>query len=113
MKNLKVFASNHRIDREYLEGFEIEIWGMNGLKFTIASNCPKGGDSGHGGRTLFKLEDIGGSDLRVEKISNGIKIILGGDSECETFLEGLKATVRCLEDILLNHKNKYSTPTTI
>ena len=66
----------------------------NLLEVTVGTNCPKGGDSGHGGLTYFKLEDMGGTDLRLK--INGrfvevqcVEVLLGGDSESTTFAEAL------------------------
>jgi hypothetical protein len=60
---------------------------------TVGTNCPQGGDSGHGGRTVLKFQQEGGADLRVS-IDGGslnpattIEIVLGGDAECEEFIE--------------------------
>jgi hypothetical protein len=34
-----------------------EFFGANCLRVTVGTNCPQGGDSGHGGRTVLILED--------------------------------------------------------
>ncbi len=36
-----------------------EIVGCNIFKCSVNTNCPKGGDGGHGGFTIFKLENEG------------------------------------------------------
>lgn len=68
----------------------------NILQVTVGTNCPAGGDSGHGGRTLFRIKDLGGTDMSV-RIDGGelqsvgsLDIILGGDSECATFMQALE-----------------------
>jgi len=71
----------------------------NILDLEIGTNTPKGGDTGHGGRTLFKLVDAGGTDWYIKIVDSigehyfespkEITIVLGGDSEAKTFAEAL------------------------
>lgn len=78
---------------------------FNTLTVEAGTNGYRGGDSGYGGRTVLILKDDGGSDLRcsingqqtqaVEKI----EIVLGGDSELQTFLDGLRFAVKALEHL--------------
>ena len=69
----------------------------------VGTNCPQGGDSGHGGRTLFRIQDEAATDLRVrcddgpETDANSIAIILGGDCECEAFIELLERGLAALK----------------
>jgi len=67
----------------------------NCLQIQVGTNCPMGGDSGHGGRTVLRLTDEAGTDLRcginggrAEPVDS-IEIVLGGDSEHDTFIEVL------------------------
>ena len=62
----------------------------NVLSVTIETNCPRGGDSGHGGRTLLELKDEGSTDMEVEVIPGGVRLRFGGDTECETLIECLR-----------------------
>jgi hypothetical protein len=71
------------------------------LGVTVGTSCPQGGDSGHGGRTLLRLRDLGGTDLRarVEQDDQGracVELILGGDSECATFVQALEFALSVL-----------------
>lgn len=68
----------------------------NILEATAETNCPRGGDSGHGGRTVIELLDISSTDISVELIENelrgttsGVRILLGGDAECSTVTQCL------------------------
>ncbi len=82
-----------------------EITSANILKVSVGTNCPQGGDAGHGGRTYFKLEEKAGGSIAVKingknfDLCNGgqLEIILSGDTECETFLESLRFAVDILE----------------
>jgi len=77
-----------------------EFPAANVLQVEAGTNCPQGGDSGHGGRTLFRLTDQGGTDIRVKvdgnpiKIYDSIEIVLGGDCEHFTFVEALEFALK-------------------
>jgi hypothetical protein len=78
-----------------------EFAAANVLGVTVGTSCPQGGDSGHGGRTLLRLRDLGGTDLRarVEQDDQGracVELILGGDSECATFVQALEFALSVL-----------------
>jgi hypothetical protein len=72
------------------------------LSVEAGTNCPQGGDSGHGGRTVFRLSDDGSTTMSVRingrRVKNvqTIEIVLGGDSEAETFIEALEFAARIL-----------------
>ncbi|MFC2948553.1 hypothetical protein [Virgibacillus sediminis] len=81
-----------------------EFVSANILKATVGTNGPRGGDSGHRGRTYFKLKDEASSDLRVsvngqyyEEVDS-LEIILGGDTELETFIDSLEFAVKTLKE---------------
>ena len=84
----------------------------NILRVTVGTNCPRGGDSGHGGRTVLIFEDGGGTDLRCgidsasAADSKRIELVLGGDSEFETLIEGLEFAAQTLR--LLHSANVRS-----
>lgn len=101
-----------------------EYYGANLLEVSVGSNCPRGGDAGHGGRTYLRLTDNGGTawEIRIEggffqrrddsegeiiyEDPNSIKIVLGGDSEADTFLNCLKFAVRKLEEAKESKKSE-------
>ena len=75
----------------------------NILSVAVDTNCPQGGDSGHGGRTTLELLDEGGTDIEVTIIpseqngAGGVRVELGGDSECSTLIECLRFAADELE----------------
>lgn len=69
---------------------EREFIGANILKAIVETNCPQGGDSGHGGVTTFELVDLASTDLAIEKTEKGFIIKMRGDSECGTLIDALK-----------------------
>ena len=81
--------------KECTEKYEQEFASCNILKATIASNGPHGGDSGHGGVTCFKLEDLGSTCWKVkvkedeEGFCESLEIVLRGDTELQTFTDAI------------------------
>jgi hypothetical protein len=74
----------------------------NMLTVQAGTNCPQGGDSGHGGRTVLRLIDDGATALSVringrqEEDATDVELVFGGDTEAATFIEGLEFAVRVL-----------------
>ena len=75
---------------------------INVLEISVGTNCPSGGDAGPPARTIFRLTDLGGTDISVRLNSqaaqtvDSVEIILGGDSECQTFTHALKYALEVL-----------------
>lgn len=83
-----------------------EICFCNLLEVMVGTNCPQGGDSGHGGRTLFKLANTGGTgwhalvdDIAISSFSS-ISIVMEGDSEAVTLIDALEWAAATLKDQL-------------
>ena len=80
-----------------------EIEDCNILGVTVATNGYGGGDSGHGGRTYFCLEDLDSTDISARVTTDHfgytqkVEIMLGGDAELETFIEALRWAADNLE----------------
>ena len=74
----------------------ILLEGANFLRVEAGTNCPQGGDYGHGGRTHLKLSDEGSTAMEVSvngeplRFVESIEIVLGGDSEGWMFVEALE-----------------------
>jgi hypothetical protein len=94
-----------------------EITSANCLLVEAGTNCPAGGDSGHGGRTYFSLADTAATVWQVRVLDRDkktilfdqpatIEIILGGDTEASTFTEALKFAAQALEQMM--HVNGLS-----
>jgi len=80
----------------------IHIASANTLLVEVGTNCPQGGDGGHGGRTVLRLSDGGGTAMKC-RVNDGalldadkIEIVLSGDSECETFTQALEFALAVL-----------------
>lgn len=62
-----------------------------------------GSDTGHGGRTYFRIQDAACTDMEIHSYttrcgSNGFEVYLGGDCELETMIRALKFITKVLED---------------
>lgn len=63
-----------------------------------------GGDTGHGGRTYFRISDLGSTDIEVKSFHDkygeceGFEVSLGGDCELETMIRALKFITKVLEE---------------
>ena len=58
----------------------------------------RGGDTGHGGRTYFRIEDAGGTCMKIKPGCGGFEVTLGGDSELDTMIRALKFIKKVLKD---------------
>ena len=64
----------------------------------------RGGDTGHGGRTYFRIKDEGGTDMGIHVMrdrfgdAEGFEVVLGGDCELETIIRALKFITKVLEE---------------
>lgn len=89
---------SREVNGQVIETKEAEILSLNTLEVEVGTNGLKGGDSGHGCRTYFRIEDLGSTDIKVNLIGeSGVEIILGGDCELMTFIEALVFAARTLE----------------
>jgi hypothetical protein len=80
----------------------------------VETNCPKGGDSGHGGRTAIEFQDEGSTDLsvcvcdchgncyEVNEVKS-VTIKLGGDHEAYALRDLLKWASVTLEKMLMQN----------
>ncbi len=67
------------------------------LEVEVGTTGLRGGDSGHDGRTLLCIRDLGGRDMRVETQPSETTLIFGGDAELENLIDGLLFAVDVLE----------------
>lgn len=76
---------------------------LNFLGVDVGTNCPRGGDSGHGGRTVLRFTNEASTDMRI-RVDGGaqmeiqsVELILGGDTECETLIQALEFAINALK----------------
>ena len=64
---------------------------MNFLRMTVGTNCPRGADAGHGGRTVIILDSANGStEMHCTQRHGKIELVFRGDTECETLIAALE-----------------------
>lgn len=80
-----------------------DVVSANILQVEAGTTGYKGGDTGHGGRTYFRIKDEGGTDIDIKPFmdrfgSEGFEVTLGGDCELETMIRALKFITKVLEE---------------
>lgn len=91
-----------------IDGYHItvrtrEITGCNLLRVSAGTNCPRGGDAGHGGRTVIMFDPAGNTEMEGPLREGMVKLVFKGDSECETLIDGLELMARTLREMLANN----------
>jgi len=113
-----------KIDGHEVPVVEKEIFNANIIKVRVGTNGYKGGDSGHGSRTVFSIENLASTDMNISFHSGGnflgfieagdfsiknramhgcdietdyIEIEFGGDAELDTFIQALEFAVETLK----------------
>ncbi len=96
---------NSRIlkDGTELTTYTRDVVSANILEVEAGTTGYQGGDSGHGGRTYFRIEDAASTDMEVRSYVNkygcpGFEVVLGGDCELETTIRALKFITKVLEE---------------
>ena len=83
-----------------------EARSANILQIKVSTNCPMGGDGGHGGKTEIEFTDMGGTEMQIEQYREGkFKLIFKGDTECETLIECLEFAARELRRQVKNNRH--------
>lgn len=94
-------------DMRLINGVEVptftrEITSCNILEVEAGTNGYQGGDTGHGSRTYFRIQDLGSIDIQTHVLGKygdeGFEVFLGGDCELETVITALKFITKVLED---------------
>lgn len=80
-----------------------DVVSCNILQVEAGTTGYMGGDTGHGGRTYFRIKDEGGTDIDIKPFmdrfgSDGFEVTLGGDCELETMIRALKFITKVLEE---------------
>lgn len=96
-KEAKTMVTARNVDGKWIPVESKTIVNRNVLKIEIGTNGFCGGDAGHGCRTYFSLIDESGTDIRVDALSDGVEIVLGGDAELQTFVEALTFAAAALK----------------
>ena len=81
-----------------------EVISANILEVEAGTTGYRGGDTGHGGRTYFRIKDAACTDMDIHVMrdrfgdAEGFEVMLGGDCELETIIRALKFITKVLEE---------------
>lgn len=80
-----------------------DVVSANILQVEAGTTGYKGDDTGHGGRTYFRIQDEASTDMEIKPIisrygCDGFEVTLGGDCELETMIRALKFITKVLEE---------------
>lgn len=92
------------VNGEKVETWKEEFVHANVLEVEVGTTGFKGGDTGHGGRTYFRLKDVGNTDIMVSCNNGEVEIELGGDAELQTFIQSLEFTLNVLKNQIGENK---------
>ena len=87
LNNVTVSREEH--DGTLFDVYSGEFWSSNTIEVKAGTTGFCGGDSGHGCRTYIKIADVGGTDIEVKSTESSVEILLGGDCELSTLINGL------------------------
>ena len=100
----EITENNRRLpDGTEITTFTRDVVSANILRVEAGTNGYQGGDSGHGGRTYFRIEDESSTNMKVNTYvdkygCSGFEVFLSGDCELETMIRALKFITRVLEE---------------
>lgn len=92
------------VNGEDVETWKAEFWNANILEAEVGTTGFKGGDTGHGGRTYFRLKDLGSTDIIARCSEDEVEIEFGGDAELQTFVQSLEFALKVLKDQIEENK---------
>lgn len=80
-----------------------DVVSANILEVEAGTTGYRGGDTGHGGRTYFRIQDAASTDMEIRAYTdrydcNGFEVTLGGDCELETMIRALRFIIKVLEE---------------
>jgi hypothetical protein len=100
----EILKSEKEVNGVKVETWKREIWNANALEIEVGTTGYQGGDSGHGGRTYLRINDLASTDIDVNILKDtfgnisGFELKLGGDAELTTFIEALEFALKVLKD---------------
>lgn len=91
-------------DSTEISTYTREVVSCNILEVEAGTTGYQGGDTGHGGRTYFRIQDAACTDMDIRVMrdrfgdATGFEVFLGGDCELETTIRALRFITKVLED---------------
>lgn len=95
----EIIQGYREVNGETVTTYKRAVVNANILEVEAGTTGLCGGDSGYGGRTYIRIEDMGGTDITALPVADGGFIVhLGGDAELVTMIEALEFVVEVLKD---------------
>ncbi|MEA4822141.1 MAG: hypothetical protein VB122_07970 [Erysipelotrichales bacterium] len=100
----EIKRSEREINGETVETWVAEMVSANMLEVEAGTTGYCGGDTGHGGRTYFRLKDLASTDMKANVVANQygdaeeVTIEFGGDCELSIFIESLEFALKVLKE---------------
>ena len=94
--------SVYEVDGYTFPIYKREIVSANVLEVVAGTNGYHDGDSGHGCRTFIRIKDVDSTDIKVKVLerygdTEGVEIVLGGDTELNTIIKAFRYIADVLE----------------
>lgn len=99
-----ISKSKREVNGVMVETQQIEIPGFNIIEVEVGTTGDCGGDTGHGGRTYLRIEDLSSTDIETNILLDksgyevGFEVKLGGDSELCTLIQALEFALEVLKE---------------
>ena len=95
----EIKSSQKEVNGKTVVTWIAQLVSSNMLEVEAGTTGYRGGDTGHGGRTYFRLKNLAGTDLEVNgEEAEEVIIELGGDCELGTFVDALEFTLQVLKE---------------
>ena len=98
----EIIQSSRIVDGIGVDTYTREIISASYLEVEAGTTGYRGGDTGHGCRTYFRIKDLGGTDISINVIrdcdgdAEGFEVMLGGDCELDSIIRALKFITKVL-----------------
>lgn len=98
----EIIQGSRMVDGIGVETYTREIPSASYLEVEAGTTGYRGGDTGHGCRTYFRIKDLGGTDISINVIrdcdgdAEGFEVMLGGDCELDSIIRALKFITKVL-----------------
>ena len=98
----EIIQGSRMVDGIGVETYTREINSASYLEVEAGTTGYRGGDTGYGCRTYFRIKDLGGTDISINVIrdcdgdAEGFEVMLGGDCELDSIIRALKFITKVL-----------------
>ena len=102
----EAYFDSHKMHGKRIPTWTRDIYDLNAIEVEAGTNGYTGNDNEKDNLTYFRIQDAGGTDMRVSALGEdgreGVEVVFAGDGELTTAIRALKFIVKVLED-QVNH----------